>query len=484
MSNASRHFASKMKSWLKKDDCCIHCRKPFYCKINENFKIKENDFWMPNSVDFNQKKSSNPCKVCQCVEGELVCYTKSCENAKYPSFAHLNAYYNENKEINARTIPFLADFIKGMSKDTMIYVSSGPKYSSLYIDDKPVNYFKLGDIGSSKVYYKLDSIDDFSTLNTDDKHKSSGEQEDLNLLKQTNDFAVLSLISPDNKTIHNILIQFEIFKSTDDQDELNELLKPRKEDSLLSRSIKNLNQNTDRNPRGFEKSNTQSKDHLKLSQTPRKTIFIQPGESIKLTSNELKPKTLPPNTNPDKLIYFLVSANPKYGELKLKKVFTSDESVPAGWNKVNDLYLEKPVKDFTQNDLDNGNVWYEPYNDFSSLNNVNLNSGCRNKTGGKPKPKKRLCPYGEDCDEYPNEESEEDEENTNCNEEPYSNLPSLSFNIDSSQAKYDHCLFEVKKIFFFFLKLKPKYLKIFFFFKTGLRPEQTKRFDFKRDNTL
>ena len=45
---------------------------------------------------------------------------------------------------------------------------------------------------------------------------------------------------------------------------------------------------------------------------PRKTIFVQPDEAMKLTASELKPKQAGAT---DKLVYFLVSDAPKYGML-------------------------------------------------------------------------------------------------------------------------------------------------------------------------
>jgi hypothetical protein len=44
-----------------------------------------------------------------------------------------------------------------------------------------------------------------------------------------------------------------------------------------------------------------------------KTIHVIPGEAIKLTSNELKPKNINSNII-DRLIYNIVSGKPKYGK--------------------------------------------------------------------------------------------------------------------------------------------------------------------------
>lgn len=414
----------------KKDECCISCRKPMYCAVPDGSGalVKENEFWMPNTVDYEQKKSTSSCKLCQCVEGRLQCYSKSCKTAKYPSYAHVSVYLNEKKEINARTIPFLADFIKTLRKDSLVFVSSGPTQSNLYIDESPVVVFNLKEIAQSKVYYMPSYVEQNEDDNDDEPRR--------------NDFVTLSFVSSDNQTVNNVLIEFEIFKSRTDKENFD-LAKLNRNDEL-SRTVKTLR--------------IHAQD--KITAAPRKTIFIHPGEAIKLTSAELKPKSLPrKSTNGDKLIYFLVSGNPKYGELKLKKVFSPgnmDEQAPLGWNKVNDIYLEKPVREFTQLDLDNGNVWYEPYNDFMLLIDQNTNmmsgrvpgEGCRNRTAKARQP----CPYGENCAPGESDENyitvEADDYDDDCNEEFNGNTeqPTVYSNngVDSSQqAKYDHCMFEV-----------------------------------------
>jgi hypothetical protein len=294
--------------------------------------------------------------MCQCVSGDLICYSNSCNNTKYPSYVHLHIYNkNDKKELNARTIPFFANIIKSMKKKSKIFVTSGPKYSSLYMNDKEIKSFTVQDLASSKVYYK--------PANKNQEHYG-------------NDYVVLSFVSAQTSKVHNTLILFEYvdlnINNEDDGDNYKKM--------LLAAAYKSENE---RNIRGFDNHGSIIKDVLNLRSAPRKTIFIQPGESIKLTSTELKPKYLDPNVNPDKLIYYLVSGNPKYGELKLKKIFSNDETTPAGWSQVNDIYLEKTVREFTQNDLDNGNVWYEPLNEMpsssSSLSSIDM-IPCKNKS--------------------------------------------------------------------------------------------------------
>lgn len=153
---------------------------------------------------------------------------------------------------------------------------------------------------------------------------------------------------------------------------------------------------------------------------PRKTIFVHPGEAIMLTSKELKPKNLTTQTVKN-LIYFLVSGNLKYGDLKLKKVMSYDEDTPVGWSIVNDIYLEKKVTEFTQHDLDSGNVWYEPFDD-TKINNRNSNDNAQNIE----------CQF-----------SESNHHGIDCD-------PILRFSSIQQGSKYDHCMFEVTWISYFF----------------------------------
>lgn len=109
----------------KKNDCCIQCRKPMFCTAEDNTIVKENDFWIANNSLTKQKESKNACKICQCVEGKFICYINSCLNSKFPTYAHIYVSLNEKKEINARTIPFFADIIKTMRRDSEVLVVSG-----------------------------------------------------------------------------------------------------------------------------------------------------------------------------------------------------------------------------------------------------------------------------------------------------------------------------------------------------------------------
>jgi hypothetical protein len=74
------------------------------------------------------------------------------------------------------------------------------------------------------------------------------------------------------------------------------------------------------------------------------------------------------------------------------------------------------VTEFTQNDLDSGNVWYEPFNEMNS------NSGAAN-----PSSKEEIASSG--C-------SGRQSNGFDCD-------PMLSFSSMSSGAKYEHCMFEI-----------------------------------------
>lgn len=173
-----------------------------------------------------------------------------------------------------------------------------------------------------------------------------------------------------------------------------------------------------------------------------------------MTSAELKPKKSLA-VNSDKLVYFLVSGAPKYGDLKLKKVLPL-ESVALetqlqqqGWSKVNDIYLEKSgVREFTQLDLDNGNVWYEPYNDLDSISSTSSSSSSSQTIYESKKQPCRNRTDLNDDDEYEYNGvllsgNFCDEENQQQQDETSLYRDSNSINEGNQQAKYDHCMFEV-----------------------------------------
>ena len=53
-------------------------------------------------------------------------------------------------------------------------------------------------------------------------------------------------------------------------------------------------------------------DEEVLLKSTHKTIFVTPGEAVKLTPNELKPKNI--NLNIERLMYNMVSGKPKFGK--------------------------------------------------------------------------------------------------------------------------------------------------------------------------
>ena len=131
-----------------KDSCCIECRQPTQCRLllsnSSEMKIRENEFW--TSPTALQKNSPKACRICQCgSDGQLVCYSKSCQTAKHASFAHLRLVFGEKKLLNAKTIPFLADFIKSFDRKAMVFVTSGPKVAKIFAADqnRVGNYFRF-----------------------------------------------------------------------------------------------------------------------------------------------------------------------------------------------------------------------------------------------------------------------------------------------------------------------------------------------------
>lgn len=194
--------------------------------------------------------------------------------------------------------------------------------------------------------------------------------------------------------------------------------------------------------------------------------MLHPGEAIKLTSSELKPKKITPTmTNPDRLVYFLVSGAPKFGDLKLKKVLPLESPSQEqqlqqhGWSKVNDIYLEKSgVREFTQLDLDNGNVWYEPYNDIDAISNVESSSSssfkrpCRNRTSSDNSNNNNNDDEDYEyngvqsaifCDEL-DATTTTDSDVDGIVDDQISNGGGGGFDSNQQQAaRYDHCMFEV-----------------------------------------
>ena len=335
---------------------------------------------MPENATSIQSVSTNTadnrhCKLCECLNGKLECYAKFCQHSKFPSYARLQTRLNEKKRINARTIPFFADILKSLRKDSLVFVTAGPIHSQLSMSGKSsANMFTVGDIAMSKLYYQLSSLDEGTT-------------------ETLNDFVVLTFVSAESREVHSVLLMIEI----------------RTGEPVAAADSKVPSVKQHRNLRNNFHPNTldnylRAPHDLKVNQQPRKTIIVHPGEAIQLTGGELTPKNLSASVEVNNLVYFLVSGNLKYGELKLKKHTLSDEQKKQlGWNKVNDIYLEKKVTEFTQRDLDLGDVWYEPMSEISAASSSSP-SGCPN----------------EDCD---------------------SALSLASFS--AATAKYDHCMFEV-----------------------------------------
>jgi hypothetical protein len=407
----------KKKVGQNHQECCVECRAPVSCQVNSTFSLLEGQVWMNESaVQKNTLTVTAVCELCECTStGQLQCFQKSCQTAKYPTYALLKLANGERKTIDATTVPFLADFIKSFDKKSKFFITAGPGLSTLFTTTDSestgqLTSFTLQDLALSKVFYE------------------AFEDNEVDSVEKRNDFVVLTFVSVDNRTVQNILVEFELTNT----------------DELTFNGPKVVN--LDRTIRDHDLPKSVKSTHL-AQQTPRKTIFIQPGEAIKLTSGELKPRNLPAGVTDKQLVYFLVSGSPRYGELKLKKLFSSaitggseDMAAPAGWSKVNDIYLEKPVKEFTQLDLDNGNVWYEPFNDFTAIQN-NEQSPVSSTNGNNLFTKK--CSPGRvgkksSFDSGGGGSDEDDTGSSECVDE----VTSQSVTTQSG-GKYDHCLFEV-----------------------------------------
>ncbi len=108
----------------------------------------------------------------------------------------------------------------------------------------------------------------------------------------------------------------------------------------------------------------------------------------------------------------------------MKKLLGFDENIALNdWNQVNDIYVEKTIKSFTQNDLDSGNVWYEPFSGYDKkddcLKEFKNEPGC-------------VDPYSTECMAI------KDQYNSQC----YTST-TMSNSFSTPDIKYDHLLFEV-----------------------------------------
>jgi len=189
----------------------------------------------------------------------------------------------DKAEVSARNVPFFADIIKSMSHSSLVLITVEPRYTQFKIDDKPVTRLSVGDISESKLFYEFDD-----------------SVELVDLTARFYDYVVLSFVGGDSGgKVHNVMIEFEVVVRDESSD-----------DGVLGLEFNSLRTDSERQVRGNDLLRIKS-GSFKVA--PRKTIFVHPGEAIKLTSNELKPKNLSFNTNEANLIYFLVSGNLKYG---------------------------------------------------------------------------------------------------------------------------------------------------------------------------
>lgn len=222
--------------------------------------------WVSNSREDQQKQSPNSCRMCKCSEsGTVYCFTKSCQNARYPSYARLSipepdsittigysSFPSSIKEINARTIPFLADFVKTMRKDSLVLVAAGPKLtaSSVLLVDSvqkkqiAVSQFTVRDLASSRVFYQYQSEQSMEGVSSTSISSTEFQNE------AKTDFIQLMFISAYNQTVHSVLIEFEIGGGNGSGEDRSGISSGKdsgpkstkgKNESLLSRSVKGLN---------------------------------------------------------------------------------------------------------------------------------------------------------------------------------------------------------------------------------------------------
>ena len=213
------------------------------------------------TIERTSKSQPKTCKMCQCTENNLECYSKSCKDLKYPSFSYLKINLNQKKQLNARTIPFFADIIKSMNKKSLVFVTAGPKFGKIYNNNKSIEQFTVGDVTSSKIYYRLNQ-------NEFDEKLTNLKTNDPNEYMNPNDYIVLSFVTHETGHVHNILIIFEI---KDDSQALSE--EDTKIYELTGRSLKSqsINYKTDneRSVRGYNDK------ILKESMTPSMSSFIK-----------------------------------------------------------------------------------------------------------------------------------------------------------------------------------------------------------------
>jgi hypothetical protein len=99
----------------KKDECCVECRKPMYCQIEKTKRIKENDYWSPDS-----------CKVCQCVLGEPRCFIGECSDpSSFVTHSQVTIRFVTETELDMVDLGFLKGLKKLLNKDSIIQVVSG-----------------------------------------------------------------------------------------------------------------------------------------------------------------------------------------------------------------------------------------------------------------------------------------------------------------------------------------------------------------------
>jgi hypothetical protein len=273
-------FCLKDEIIVKKNEgCCVECRKPMYCQVDKTTRIKENEYWSPDS-----------CKMCQCVHGEPKCFIGECADpSSFATQSQITTRFSKETELNLDNLSFLRNLEKLLNKETVIQIVAGlagfkqffkaikvlinfhsvqgPKYGSIFASEKRRFNFTLSEIENLQISYKQ-----------------------LQTQGSLMDYIVFAVVSPYTGITYTSLLKLT--------------LEPMQNDQAF-----------------YHDSTAYLNDDAGLQKKPYKTIYVIPGEAVKITSSDLKPKIF--NFDPERLVYSLVSGKPKFGSLIRKLFFNS-----------------------------------------------------------------------------------------------------------------------------------------------------------------
>jgi hypothetical protein len=206
------------------------------------------------------------------------------------------------------------------------------------------------DLSSAKFYYKLNAHSDIDYLDGFDEEIESNNEKTIKFdelkFQHKFDFIILAFVSYETRSVHNLLIALEFIKSKHKEIDSVKLSIASLSDNSIKRDQSHMHRSrfnketivsTNRHDQhSLLHSNTnrqhqhqrsisdysglnykKNSHHLAkfISSNPHKTLLVHPGEAIKLTSSELKPKDGLNIKQSDRLVYILVSGEPKFGKL-------------------------------------------------------------------------------------------------------------------------------------------------------------------------